>query len=1456
VDEDMSIAVAGRIEVRLTYVPLEGPARDLLVRASTASTIEDLADAIVAVVGRAPARALFNDRSGALAAGRRLGDGVLRDGDVIREGGTDGAFDGRVGSGLEACVVGGPRSGSRFPLAPGASIVGRDPDADVPIQDPSLSRRHARIVVTAAGASIADEGSSNGTAVDGRRLESGETRALGPEDHVEVGRSLLVVRPVTRADNTVVRSRDAQVEFNRMPRMARDAEPAVVDLAPPPARGGGPRLPLAASAGPLVLGVAMFAITKQPTMLLFSLLSPVMAVSTFVSDRRGGRKAYASQLAAFHAAAGRVTDEVPRMRAAEVTARRAEAPDPAAIAARAVRHLPELWERRRDDEDFLWLRLGTADQPAAFTVAFGEGGEASEREPVERLVAEQRALASVPLCARLADAGGIGLSGEPVQAEALARWLLAQAAVLHSPRELVVCAALSEERAADWRWLSWLPHAAPTRAIVDHANLAVGDRAANDLLAAVSTVAALRRDSHRDRFSARRRPPTVLLLIDEDVAPSRAIVDDLLGDAGETDVAIVWLGRRRRELPGGCGVVVELDPNKAAMDVSWPRDGRELRDATPDGIDLAVADEIARALAPVRDVTQSRSGATLPRAVPLLEMLDAADLDAAAVLRHWEDAREGALEAPVGVGPDGVVRIDLRRDGPHALVAGTTGAGKSELLQTLVAGMALSVSPTRVSFLFVDYKGGAAFKDCVHLPHTVGMVTDLDEHLTQRALVSLNAELRAREHLLKEADVRDLAELERQAPDQAPPSLVIVIDEFAALKTEVPEFVDGVVDIAQRGRSLGVHLILATQRPGGVVSDNIRANTNLRMALRVQDRGDSEDVIGDPAAARISKSLPGRAYARTGHSELTELQSAYAGARTPVPEAGAEVAVTELLLGEPVAVERAADDAGPTDLERVVAAARAAAQVAGLAQAPSPWLPPLGEVVSVDELDDDAASGTVPLGLVDEPRRQRRRTWGIDLEQDGSAFVFGASGSGKTTVLRTLAVQLARRAEPRHLQLYGLDFAGYGLAALEALPHCGAVISGEDEERVSRLLERLRVEIAERSRRFADHGVATLSEFQAITDPDRWPARIVVLLDSYAGFTTAFEGVDLGVLTQRLPRIIADGRAAGVHVVATAERRNAIPHSVAALVSRRIVLRLADEDEYVPLGLERKVVKGAVLPPGRGFVEDTLEIQIAVAAAAAAGDGAVAAIAEEGARLARLHGDDHAPGIPTMPAAVGAAAMPPAADAAHPVLGLEEAQLEPVAIDLAESAFFVCGPYRSGRTTALATLVGSIHAADPGVELHLLAPRRTALTAIDGVFAGVARGADACQEAAQRLVDLVLQRSPEEEHPLLVVVIDDVGELTDGLAGTSIETLARRGRDVNVRIVASCETGQARGFAGALKELRKDGRGLLLQPSLDMDGDVLGVRLPRRATLELPPGRGFLIGGPAPVLVQVAAGGA
>jgi len=306
-------------------------------------------------------------------------------------------------------------------------------------------------------------------------------------------------------------------------------------------------------------------------------------------------------------------------------------------------------------------------------------------------------------------------------------------------------------------------------------------------------------------------------------------------------------------LPAACRVFIEVEGDVG--DVGYVREGKLVTPVTVDTIDLGQTLTAARSLAPVEDSgARVDDDSDLPRTVSLLT-LTGTELASSpgAVIERWAESRSiltgpfapetpsrrpGNLRAIVGQSAQGTFSLDLRADGPHALVGGTTGAGKSELLQAWILGMATAHSPQRVTFLLVDYKGGSAFRGCVDLPHTVGLVTDLSPHLVRRALASLSAELLYREHLLALHNAKDLVELERRGDVEAPPSLIIIVDEFAALVQEVPEFVEGVVNVAQRGRSLGLHLILATQRPAGVIKDNLRANTNLRLALRMADESE------------------------------------------------------------------------------------------------------------------------------------------------------------------------------------------------------------------------------------------------------------------------------------------------------------------------------------------------------------------------------------------------------------------------------------------------------------------------------------------------------------------------------------------------------------------------------------------------------------------------------------------
>jgi S-DNA-T family DNA segregation ATPase FtsK/SpoIIIE len=1449
---------AGDRAVRLAVIAerLGGESRDLLVEASRESPSGDVVPALARAVGidgpEPRAATAFSPRLGRVLARDEPFAEAVQHGDrlVVAAGGAvppapppepgDEALH-------ELVVAGGPHSGRRFRLGDGEHVVGRDSTCGIALDDPSLSRAHLRIRVAPGGVSLADAGSRNGTLVEDRLLGRGEERPLAAGEVVRAGRNLLAVDAAPRPLPEAPSPRGGFVELNRPMRAAPHFQPFARRLAAPPDEPSRTRVGLLSSLPFAFVGVALWLMTGSATMLLFVAVTPLMVLLFYAEERWGGKRGQARRVRTFRRRLAGLKAELEAARDAEVRHRRRAAPSPADLVARARGRVETLWERRPDDEDFLALRLGSADAPALARVELDGGGSESLRAEAEELLAAYATVPAVPVTVPLAAAGTLGLCGPPGRVASLARGLVLQAATLHSPRDLVVAGALDDAGLGGWSWLKWLPHAASeTTPLSSH--LGAGKADARLVVEDVLRVRNERRAELEQTLSASatRWSPHVLLVVDEHAAPERPLVADLLTDAARYGIAVLWLGSDRRGLPGECGAVVELGERAATL---THRDGRTVEGLLADGVDLDLAEDWALALAPLRDVTAAPTGGRIPDRIGLAELLGFEELNARWVEERWRSAPSG-LAAPVGSTAEGPLVLDLRDHGPHGLVAGITGAGKSELLQTLIASLAATYPPTRLAFLLVDYKGGLAFKECVDLPHAT-LVTDLDEHLTQRALASLRAEQRRREAVLREADAKDLPELERKRPGAALPNLVIVIDEFAGLAEELPEFIEGVVDVARRGRALGVHLILATQRPGGVVSQQIRANTNLRVALRVNEPGESVDVIGVPDAARIPRSRPGRAYALTGHGdrELTEFQTAYSGDVSPTAEGPREPAVWEFDFGGnghgPAQHVRIASRRA-TDLQELVRACCEAGASLGLAPPPPPWLPPLDPVVPLASLPEPPADAADPaavavLGLADEPELQRQRPFIFDLETDGSLLVFGGGGSGKTTLLRTLAVALAQRSSPEELHVYGLDFATRALAPLEALPHCGGVIAADDEERVERLLAQLRATLERRKALFAERGVFTLAELRRRGEPV--VPRILVLLDGYGGFADAFFGVRGGEVIDVFARLVAEGRPLGLHFAITSDRRGAVPNALAAIIPTKVVLRMAEEDEFVALGVSLKTVRSVTLPPGRGFVAGH-EVQCAVVGGDPTAEGEVEALAEVASELRARHGETRAPEIRLLPLQVAIEDLRPPTRPLEAYVAVGNTELGPVAIDLAERHFLVVGPYRSGRTSALRLLAEALRQGAPAMELHLLAPRRSALTELQ-LWTSTAVGVAECEAAAERLAELAGEPA--------VIVLDDGEELADSLAAASLAGIVRRGRDAGIRVVAAVERQVAlSSFSPWLVELRKEKYGLLLEPDLSVDGDILGVQLPRRTNAVFPAGRGFLVDRGTFELVQLA----
>ena len=611
--------------------------------------------------------------------------------------------------------------------------------------------------------------------------------------------------------------------------------------------------------------------------------SPLMYLASTTGSRRDTRRRYARDMEDYHRRRVQVEEAAVDALVGERGTRRRTFPDPASVLLFATGPRARLWERRRWDSDFLHLRLGTADLPSEITIR--DPAREAHEGPLNWTAPD------VPVTFPMA--GVVGIAGPADKARAVAMWAVAQVAAMHSPADVTLTVLTGADASPAWDWVKWLPHARAAEDDPRAVRLATDDDAqALETSRLLAELEARRQLKEQERAGL----PCRIVVLDgaREIRMSPGMIS-LLKQGPSCGIFFLCLDQTVRELPEECRTVAGWDGDQLNLEVTGERTVDAIR---PDLVEDLWLQRIARALAPIRDVSTEDLSSTLPGASRLLEVLRLEQPDARRLLERW--ARLGrTTKAVIGESNDGPFELDIRADGPHGLVAGTTGSGKSELLQTLIASLAVGNRPDEINFVLVDYKGGAAFKDCNRLPHTVGMVTDLDAHLTTRALASLGAELRRREHQLAAADAKDIEDyLAGRDPDTESdlgpmPRLLIVIDEFAALVAELPDFVTGLVDVARRGRSLGVHLILATQRPAGVVSAEIKSNTNLRIALRVTDATDSDDVIESNAAAQIPKSFPGRAYARLGHSSLIPFQSSRVGGRPP-GSGGGSISVDDL----------------------------------------------------------------------------------------------------------------------------------------------------------------------------------------------------------------------------------------------------------------------------------------------------------------------------------------------------------------------------------------------------------------------------------------------------------------------------------------------------------------------------------------------------------------------------------
>ncbi|MYS24377.1 DNA segregation ATPase FtsK/SpoIIIE, S-DNA-T family [Streptomyces sp. DvalAA-14] len=1496
------------MRLSLTVVdPLGGDRADVVVDADPASTVAEVARELGRKVGgggadiisisgggsRSPgAPAVYVDGY-AVDPGWSMAQSPLREGAVVSLYDPAGCVPGEPAGVVELRVAGGPDAGAVHRLGIGRVEIGRGPAARIRIDDSELADRAAVLTVGMGGTCQVTVGA--------------ETKEWPLGGQLTLGNTLLELGPYVPPNAALRPGEDgATYEYNRPPRLSPPERVTLFRLPAPPSEPAARPLPWLMALTPLVMAVSMAFVLHRMIYLLMAVVSPVVMVGNYFMDKKTGRKSYARTVTEYRERRARIEQDARDALDAERKDRAAASPDPATVLNTATGPRTRLWERRRGDADHLLIRVGTAKVPSEVVL------DDPQQEEHRRKVTWQ--IDDAPVALELRRLGVIGFAAPGEASRALGRWAVAQAAALSSPMDVQFYVLTEQSGRESWDWVRWLPHARPTDGQDASALMGTDAETVAARIAELGSILDGRRKARQSAGSAAHHPaffkdPDIVVILDGS-RRLRAMpgVVQLLREGPDVGMFLICLDTEERFLPGECqGVVVaEFEaPASSAQVASVPEEtvgggfpaggfpshnawysntrqtqateaqpaagsfrlrveqagAARIRKVRPDLVSPAWCARLARCLSPIRDISGDAEDSSIPSASRLLDVLDLEPPTAEAITARWR-LSPISTQAVVGESYDGPFAIDIRKDGPHGLIAGTTGSGKSELLQTIVASLAVANTPEAMTFVLVDYKGGSAFKDCVQLPHTVGMVTDLDAHLVERALESLGAELKRREHILAGVgakDIEDYTTLLKRQPQLVPmPRLLIVIDEFASMVRDLPDFVTGLVNIAQRGRSLGIHLILATQRPSGVVSPEIRANTNLRIALRVTDGSESSDVIDAPDAGTISKSTPGRAYVRLGATSLVPFQSGRVGGRRP--GAVENVSVTPWVdvvdwsqLGRS-APQRPAGAKGEedeiTDLKVLVEAIRGANERLAIPAQHSPWLPALPDALLLEELPAPTPAGALapaPYGVEDLPALQARQAVAVDFHTFGHLLAAGAPRSGRSQLLRTIAGSLARTHSTADLHLYGIDCGNGALNALTKLPHCGAVVGRSQSERAIRLIGRLKAELTRRQDLLAADGFADIGEQRGAvaTEEERLP-HIVVLLDRWEGWTPSLGELDHGALTDELFTFLREGASVGIHLVITGDR-TLMAGRISTLTEDKIAFRLADRSDFALISVNPRKVPDAI-SPGRAYrSESGVELQVALLDGEATGQGQAAALTaigaaatERDAAVPRSRRPFRVDVLPSRLSFADAWQMRDTDAARNPLwslVGVGGDELTGHGPDLSDGlpAFVIGGPGKSGRSTLLLTLARGYQ--QQGVKLVVAAPRPSPIRELAGgegvlrVFTGSDIPGDELAEALEKA-----EGSP------VVVVIDDAELLRDCDARDVLKEIVSRGTDQRRAVVlAGAEEDICSGFSGWQVDAKKARRGVLLSPQQTMSGELIGTRLSRSSVGgPVTPGRALL----------------
>lgn len=1123
--------------------------------------------------------------------------------------------------------------------------IGSGEGSVVTYKNQFCSPQHAEIVSEDGRVVVRDLGSVNGTFVGGRMLTGDHTLKYGDEIYiiglkiVYLGNVLAInnpggacavddrkLKPIhidTAADGDAAHAYDGEeAYFLRTPRKVEKLDDETFMIEKHPSKDRQKKQPVIFTIGPtftmmipMVAGVMMMggegasAVSGIVMSVGAALIGGMWAVLNIRYQKKEEAESESSRIHNYTAYIAKIAQRIQQKLIYNHGVLERMLPSGAEVAHFPVEGSARLWEKSSTHDDFLAIRLGTGEILSPNRIEVPKEQLMAEHDPLNEKVEEiqqaMSALKNVPVDISAYRNRMIGIvSRDRENVLNIGNVISAQLAGLHAYTEVRLCYIYPMKEADSWDYVRWLPHVwtpdGKLRMIANDKNT-VGD-----VMFHISGVIRDRLErAGSEEDEAKLLPHYVVIVADWSLVEDEPVAKYLMNPQPELGMSVIYLVDAVDKLPSGCTAIVQDDDENRGFYSAiglFPQRDR----VTYDRLSLEQVERFARSLSNYR-VREMNASAAIPDMLTFLDMYKTSRVEELDILHKWlENRTYESMKSMVGYKSGGqplYLDIHEKYHGPHGLVAGTTGSGKSETLQSYILSLAVSYHPHEIAFILIDYKGGGMAQSFVGLPHLSGVITNLGGNATNRALLSINAEIKSRQRIFNEYKVKHIdayIELYRSGVATEPmPHLLIIADEFAELKKEQPEFVRALVSAARVGRSLGVNLILATQKPSGVVDDEIWSNTRFRLCLRVADKQDSNEMLKRPDAAFITGT--GRGYFQVGNDEIfEEFQSGWSGAEyePDVPFTDDKNVKVELINligknGVPKKKSKKKSDniAKVTQLDALVQYASKLADENSIPAIKQIWMPPLPKTVYLEDLAEvpkpEGFSLLLPIGLADNPEGQNQYPCAVDFIADGHLLICGAGGSGKTTLLQTLIYGAANRYSAKEVNIYAADFSSRTMAVFSALPHVGGVMFEGDDEAISETFEMLLKTLAQRKSEFSAQGIGSFREY--VSQHDDCPA-ILLIVDNYPAFIESYEKYE-----DTVAQLSREAASYGIYLVLTMNNAGELRSRIRQNFTAGIALQMPDRFEYEAVIGDRTEIVPENRISGRGLIKAPLPVEFQTA---------------------------------------------------------------------------------------------------------------------------------------------------------------------------------------------------------------------------------------------------------------------